>query len=34
MRKRLFIVAALLLPALGWAAGDTPTYPNDEIEID
>lgn len=34
MRKSLFIVAALLLPTLGWAAGDAPTYPNDRIEID
>ena len=34
MRKGVFIIAALLLPALGWAAGDAPTYPNDKIEID
>lgn len=33
MKTRLILVATLLLPALGWAAG-TPTYPNDEIEID
>lgn len=33
MKMRLILVAALLLPAMGWAAG-AQTYPNDEIEID
>jgi ubiquinol-cytochrome c reductase cytochrome c1 subunit len=34
MRKGLFIVAAMLIPAIGWAAGGGNTYPNDEIDID
>ena len=34
MKTRLILVAALLLPALGWAAGGAQIYPNDEIEID
>lgn len=34
MKTRLILVAALLLPALGWAAGGAETYPNDDIEID
>ena len=34
MKTRLILVTALLLPALGWAAGGGDTYPNDDIEID
>jgi ubiquinol-cytochrome c reductase cytochrome c1 subunit len=34
MRQYLIIVAVLMVPALGWAAGDAPTYPNDKIDID
>jgi ubiquinol-cytochrome c reductase cytochrome c1 subunit len=34
MRKVLLIVVGLLLPSLGWSAGDGHTYPNDRIEID
>jgi ubiquinol-cytochrome c reductase cytochrome c1 subunit len=34
MRKLLVIVASLLLPGLGFAAGGGHTYPNDKIEID
>ena len=31
--KGLIIVAGLLLPVLGWAAGGGATYPNDDIDI-
>jgi len=31
--RALIIVAGLLLPVLGWAAGGGVTYPNDEIDI-
>ena len=34
MNKGLIIIAALLLPVSGWAAGGGPTYPNDKIDID
>ena len=34
MNKTFIIVAGLLLPALGWAAGGGATFPNDEISID
>ena len=34
MRKILIIVAALIAPTLGWAAGGGATFPNDKIEID
>lgn len=34
MKKVLIIVAGLLLPVIGWAAGEATTYPNDHIEID
>ena len=34
MRKYLIILAGLLLPSIGFAAGGGNTYPNDEIEID
>ncbi len=34
MSRILLIVASLLLPNLGWAAGGGPTFPNDPIEID
>ena len=33
MKKGLIIVAGLLLPVLGWAAGGGATYPNDEIDV-
>lgn len=31
--KGLIIVAGLLFPVLGWAAGGAQTYPNDDIDI-
>ena len=34
MSKVLIIVAGLLLPILGWGAGDGHTFPDDKIEID
>ena len=34
MRKILIIVAALIAPTLGWAAGGGATFPNDKIDID
>jgi len=34
MGKILIIVAALIAPTLGWAAGGGVTFPNDKIEID
>lgn len=34
MKKGLIIVAGLLLPVLGWAAGGGATFPNDEVDID
>ena len=34
MKKSLIIVAGLLFPVLGWAAGGGATFPNDEIEVD
>ena len=34
MRKILVIVAALIAPTLGWAAGGAAIFPNDKIEID
>jgi len=34
MKKGLIIVAAVLMPVLGWAAGGGATFPNDAIEID
>ncbi|NNE63827.1 MAG: cytochrome c1 [Gammaproteobacteria bacterium] len=34
MKKSLIIVAGLLLPVLGWAAGGGAIFPNDEIDID
>ena len=33
MKKGLIIVAGLLWPVLGWAAGGGATYPNDEIDV-
>jgi len=33
MKKGLIIVVGLLLPALGWAAGGGPTFPNDSIDV-
>jgi ubiquinol-cytochrome c reductase cytochrome c1 subunit len=34
MRKVLLIIALLIVPTLGWAAGDVHSFPNDEIKID
>ena len=34
MSRVLIIVAALLLPTLGWGAGGGHTFPHDKIEID
>ncbi len=34
MKKGLIIVVTLMLPVLGWAAGDGATYPDDKIDID
>ena len=33
MKKSLIIVAGMLLPVLGWAAGGGATFPNDEIDV-
>ena len=34
MKKTVWIIAVLLMPALGWAAGSGNSYPNDEIDVD
>lgn len=34
MKKSVWIIAGLLLPVLGWAAGGGATYPNDDIDVD
>ena len=33
MKKALIIVVVLMLPVLGWAAGGSATYPNDDIDV-
>jgi ubiquinol-cytochrome c reductase cytochrome c1 subunit len=34
MGKILVVIAALLMPTLGWSAGGGHTFPNDDIDID
>lgn len=34
MKQVLIIVAGLLMPVVGWSAGDGDTFPNDSIKID
>lgn len=34
MKKSLFLLAGLLFPALSWAAGGGPIFPDDDISID